>query len=60
MTRTEVKKKINEIIDRLPDRSLETIYKIFKKAEENKELNLESSINKVIKEDSDLLQRLAE
>ncbi len=59
MTRTEVKKKINEIIDRLPDRSLEAIYEIFRKAEEKKSLNLETSINKILQEDSDLLQRLA-
>jgi hypothetical protein len=60
MTRTEIKIKINKIIDRLPDRSLEAIYEIFRKAEEKKGLNLESSMNKILKEDSDLLQRLAQ
>ena len=60
MTRTEVKNKINKIIDRLPDRSLEAIYEIFRKAEEKKSLDLESSIDKILKEDFDLLQRLAQ
>ncbi len=59
MTRTEVKNKINKIIDRLPDRSLEAIYEILRKAEEKKLQNLESNLSKILKEDSELLQRLA-
>ncbi len=60
MTRTEVKNKINKIIDRLPDKSLEAIYEVFRKADEKKGLGLESSISKILKEDSELLQRLAQ
>ncbi len=60
MTRTEVKNRINEIIDRLSDRSLEAIYEILRKAEEKEGISLESSINKILKEDSDLLQKLAQ
>jgi len=60
MNRIEVKSKIAKIIDRLPDRSLEAIYEIFRKAEEKKNLTLESNINKVLKEDSELLQKLAQ
>ncbi len=59
MNRIEVKSKIVKIIDRLPDRSLEAIYEIFRKAEEKKSLSLESNINKILKEDSELLQKLA-
>ena len=60
MTRTEVKNKIYKIIDRLPDKSLEAIYEIFRKAEGKKGLNIESNLDKVLKDDSELLQKLAQ
>ena len=60
MTRTEVKNKIYNIIDRLPDKSLEAIYEIFRKAEGMKSLSIESNLDKVLKEDSELLQKLAQ
>ena len=60
MTRTEVKQKINRIIDRLPDKSLEAIYEIFRKAEDKKGMSLESNFKKILEEDAKLLQKLAQ
>jgi hypothetical protein len=59
MTRTEVKNRINQIIDRLPDKTLEAVYELFKKAEKEKNIDLKSNLDKVLKEDFGLLQRLA-
>ena len=59
MTRTEVKNKINQIIDRLPDKTLETVYEFFKKADNEQKIDLKSSLDKVLKDDFGLLQRLA-
>ena len=59
MTRTEVKNKINQIIDRLPDKNLEAVYELLKKASENHEIDFKSNLDKVLKDDFGLLQRLA-
>lgn len=59
MTRTEVKNRIVKIIDSLPDKSLEAIYEIFRKAEEDKRSTLDSQLAKILREDSDVLSRLA-
>ncbi len=59
MTRTEVKNKINQIIDRLPDKTLEAVYEFFKKADNEQNIDLKSSLDKVLKDDYGLLQRLA-
>ncbi|QSE99009.1 hypothetical protein [Fulvivirga lutea] len=59
MTRTEVKNKINQIIDRLPDQTLEAVYELFKKADKDQSIDLKGNLDKVLKDDFGLLQRLA-
>jgi len=60
MTRVEVRNKINQIIDGLPDSTLETVYEIFKKAELQKKNNVDTNLEKILKDDFSLLQRLAQ
>jgi len=60
MTRTEVKNKINQIFDRLSDRSLEAIYDVLKKTEGNQKIDIKSNLDKILAEDAGLLQKLAE
>ncbi|MEQ8476809.1 hypothetical protein [Fulvivirga sp.] len=59
MTRAEVKDKINQIIDRLPDQTLEAVYELFEKADKDRGIDLTANLDKVLKEDFGLLQRLA-
>jgi len=60
MTRTEVKNKINQIIDKLPDKTLESVYELFKKVDKDDKIDLKSNLDKVLKDDFGLLQRLAQ
>ena len=55
----EYRCKIVKIIDSLPDKSLEAIYEIFRKAEEDKRSALDSQLAKILREDADVLSRLA-
>jgi len=59
MTRAEVKNRINQIIDKLPDKTLEAVYEIFRNAETDKVVDLKSNLHKIFNEDSKLLQKLA-
>jgi len=59
MTRTEVRDKINQIIDGLPDSTLETVYEVLKKADLQKN-NVDTNLEKILKDDFSLLQRLAQ
>ena len=59
MTRAEVKNKINQIIDKLPDKTLEAVYEIFRHAESDQIIDLKANLDKVLMEDAELLQKLA-
>jgi hypothetical protein len=59
MTRAEVKNRINHIIDKLPDKTLESMYEIFRNAESDQQFDLKANLNKVLMEDATLLQKLA-
>ena len=59
MTRTEVKNEINKLIDKLPDSVLEELYELFKSAESVSPIDLKKNFNKILKEDRELLHRLA-
>ena len=54
-----MKIRINQIIERLPDKTLEAIYELFKKADLDNSYDLKDNLDKVLKEDSGLLRRLA-
>ena len=59
MTRAEVKNKINRIIDKLPDKTLEAVYEVFRNAESGQKIDLKANLDKVLMEDSELLHKLA-
>ncbi|MDH5365979.1 MAG: hypothetical protein OEW67_03275 [Cyclobacteriaceae bacterium] len=58
MTRAEVKNKINQIIDKLSDKTLEAVYELFKKVDKDQGIDLKNNLDNVLKDDLELLQRL--
>lgn len=61
MKREKLKLDIQKIIDKVPDKMLEDIYKILKDfADRNLDsIKLSHGLNKILTEDKDLLERLA-
>jgi len=62
MSRQEISTEIQLLLDQLPEESLESVLDYLKKLKEldPKKLDSFSTLNKILKEDSNLLKRLAQ
>jgi len=60
MTAAEIKKEINKTLDEVPERLLIDILDLIKEVQSNKSSNLTSNFKKILSEDSEVLQKLAQ
>jgi hypothetical protein len=61
MTVIEIKKEINKALEQVPEKLLVDILDLIKEVKSNKEnASLTSNFRKILSEDSDLLNKLAE
>jgi hypothetical protein len=61
MTRETLKKEISKIIDNMPDRLLEQVYKALKgfKPDKSSKIDPSKHLDRILQEDKGLLDRLA-
>ena len=62
MTTTQLKKEIGKVLDRVPEKLLQDILYLLKEVESEKTTNskLASNLKKILSEDSELLNKLAQ
>ncbi|GAB5465654.1 MAG: hypothetical protein Kapaf2KO_10900 [Candidatus Kapaibacteriales bacterium] len=60
MTTIEIKHKIVEIVDTLPANTLETVYEILKRAQQQRDEVEDNYLAKILNEDFELLRKLAQ
>ena len=62
MTTTEIKKEIGKVLDRVPEKLLQDILNLLKEveAEKNVKNKLTSNLKRILSEDNELLQKLAQ
>lgn len=62
MTARDLKDKINQVLDKMPDEVLEDVFKYLKSltTKSEQEIRLSQNLGKVLKEDKNLLERLAQ
>jgi hypothetical protein len=62
MTTTQLKKEIGKVLDRVPEKLLRDILDLLKEVESEKATNskLASNLKKILSEDSELLNKLAQ
>jgi len=61
MTAIEIKKEINKALDQVPEKLLVDILDLIKEVQsDNSKSTLTSNLKKILSEDSDLLQKLAQ
>jgi len=61
MTARDLKDKINQVLDKMPDEVLEDVFKYLKSltTKSAQEIRLSQNFGKILKEDKNLLERLA-
>jgi hypothetical protein len=61
MTRETLKKEISKIIDNMPDRLLEQVYKSLKgfKPDRSSKIDISKHLDRILQDDKGLLDRLA-
>ena len=62
MTARDLKDKINQVLDKMPDEVLEDVFKYLKSltTKSAQEIRLSQNLGKILKEDKNLLERLAQ
>ena len=62
MTTTQIKKEIGKVLDRVPEKLLQDILELLKEVESEKTSNnkLASNLKKILSEDHELLNKLAQ
>lgn len=62
MTARDLKDKINQVLDKMPDEVLEDVFKYFKSltTKSAQEIRLSQNLGKILEEDKNLLERLAQ
>jgi len=61
-TARDLKDKINQVLDKMPDEVLEDVFKYLKSltTKSAQEIRLSQNLGKILKEDKNLLERLAQ
>jgi hypothetical protein len=60
MSKEEIKYEINRILDQLPDQSLESLLSFLKELEAKRNQDLSDNLQRILSEDHELLERLAQ
>lgn len=60
MSKDQIKSEINKVLDHFSDKGLEEILNLLKKLDSQLPANNSSLLQKILKEDSHLLERLAQ
>jgi hypothetical protein len=60
MTKEEIKYEINRILDQLPDQSLESLLNFLKEFEAKRNQDLSDNLQRILSDDHELLERLAQ
>lgn len=60
MSNTEIKSEINKVLDTLPDKALAALLVFLNDFETKKTVHLSASLPQILKEDRELLSRLAQ
>jgi hypothetical protein len=62
MTARDLKDKINQVLDKMPDEVLEDVFKYLKSltGKSAHEIKLSQNLGKILEEDKNLLERLAQ
>jgi hypothetical protein len=60
MSKEEIKYEINRILDQLPDQSLESLLTFLKELEAKRNQDLSDNLQRILSDDHELLERLAQ
>jgi hypothetical protein len=60
MSKEEIKYEINRILDQLPDQSLESLLSFLKELEAKRNQDLSDNLQRILSDDHELLERLAQ